>query len=159
MSPEHISNFSRVTLTFIENSQIWSWIWTGVITIDKVTVTDGQTRKTWVLKSLICVHTPEDGYYPKHGNFGRGNVVLLLLFYLDIKCPCQHDCIRLQLFKTVFFLPKHNSVHQWVELCNTILNSLEKKILCCSVFLCVISQRLSIIFGTKVWYTKGIVME
>ena len=46
MSPEHISNFSRVTLTFIENSQIWSWIWTGVITIDKVTVTDGQTRKT-----------------------------------------------------------------------------------------------------------------
>ena len=46
------------------------------------------------------------------------------------------------------FLPKHSSVHQLIELYNTILNSLEKKNYVASFS--VISQRLSIKFGTKV---------
>ena len=47
------------------------------------------------------------------------------------------------------FLPKHSSVHQLIELYNTILNSLEKKKNYVASF-SVISQRLSIKFGTKV---------
>ena len=50
------------------------------------------------------------------------------------------------------------SVHQLIELYNTILNSLEKKRTMLFRFF-VISQRLSIKFGTKVWYTQWIVME
>ena len=46
------------------------------------------------------------------------------------------------------FLPKHSSVHQLIELYNTILSSLENKNYVASFS--VISQRLSIKFGTKV---------
>ena len=56
------------------------------------------------------------------------------------------------------FLPKHSPVHQLIELYNTILNSLGKKRTMLLRFF-VIFQRLSIKFGTKVWYTKWIAME
>ena len=45
------------------------------------------------------------------------------------------------------FLPKHSSVHQLIELYNTILNSLEKNYVA-SFF--VISQKFSQKFGTKI---------
>ena len=48
------------------------------------------------------------------------------------------------------FLPKHSSVHQLIELYNTILNSLEKKELCCFVF-CDFSKAFD-----KVWH-KGLI--
>ena len=44
------------------------------------------------------------------------------------------------------FLSKHSSVHQLIELYNTILNSLEKKELCCFVF-CDFSKAFE-----KVWH-------
>jgi hypothetical protein len=48
------------------------------------------------------------------------------------------------------FLPKHSSVHQLIELYNTILNSLEKKELCGFVF-CDFSKAFD-----KVWH-KGLI--
>ena len=48
------------------------------------------------------------------------------------------------------FLPKHSSVHQLIELYNTILNSLEKKELCCFV-ICDFSKAFD-----KVWH-KGLI--
>ena len=48
------------------------------------------------------------------------------------------------------FLPKHSSVHQLIELYNTILISLEKKELCCFVF-CDFSKAFD-----KVWH-KGLI--
>jgi hypothetical protein len=45
------------------------------------------------------------------------------------------------------FLPKHSTIHQLLELYNSILNSLEKKIV---VFYSVTFPKLSIKFGTRV---------
>jgi hypothetical protein len=48
------------------------------------------------------------------------------------------------------FLPKHSTVHQLLELCNSILNSLEKKQFSCFVF-CDFSKAFD-----KVWH-KGLI--
>ena len=50
------------------------------------------------------------------------------------------------------FLPKHSTVHQLLELYNSILNSLEKKNLAASSF--AIFLKLPTRFGTKVLFTK-----
>jgi hypothetical protein len=50
------------------------------------------------------------------------------------------------------FLPKHSTVHQLLELYNSILNSLEKKEFSCFVF-CDFSK-VSTRFGIKVLFTK-----
>ena len=50
------------------------------------------------------------------------------------------------------FLPKHSTVHQLLELYNTMLNSLEKKNL--AALYSEYFQRLSTKIGTQVYYTK-----
>ena len=55
------------------------------------------------------------------------------------------------------FLPKHSTVHQLLELYNSILNSLEKKNLAASSF--AIFLKLPTRFGTKVLFTKWIHTE
>ncbi|XP_071120830.1 pancreatic lipase-related protein 2-like [Mytilus edulis] len=43
VSPNHLSTLSTLTIEFLEKSEVWSWLWTGKIKIDKIEVTDGLT--------------------------------------------------------------------------------------------------------------------